>query len=198
MVSKNKKILSNRARQNIFWLSFLFLIVIVITQYSMYNSKSTNDWETYHNNRFIVNQVNDGDTIYLDLYDKVACRSKTRVRLLGVDTPELASDHSPAMPYAENARIYVEELCLNKEVIIKLEPNRSCHRDKYKRLLAYIFLNENTMLNEKLISEGYGWADIRHEHLYDNRFEKLYKIARKNRIGLWNLSDPKLPRYLED
>ncbi len=198
MRSAKNKILSNRARQIIFWLSFLFFILAVFTQYSMYNRNSTNDWDTYHNNRFIVNQVNDGDTIYLDLYDSIACRSKTRVRLIGVDTPELASDRSPAMPYAEKARDYVTQLCLNREVIIKLEPNRSCHRDKYKRLLAYIYLTEDSMLNEKLIREGYGWADIRHEHLYDKRFEKLYKIARKNKIGLWDLADPQLPGYLEE
>ena len=161
------------------------------------HSYNNNDWDIYHNKRFIVNQVNDGDTIYLALYDKVACRSKTRVRLLGVDTPEIASKRSSAMPYSEEAREYVINSCLNKEVIIKLEPNRSIHRDKYKRLLAYIYLTEDVMLNEQLISGGYGWADIRHEHLYNSRFEKLHKLAQKNKIGLWGLADPMLPGYLD-
>ena len=200
-VSKKKHIvLSNRARRIYFWTSFIFLFVVILVQYSMNSNFNNinNDWDIYHNNRFIVNQINDGDTIYLALYDKVARRSKTRVRLIGIDTPELETGISPSMPFAEKARDYVTQLCLNKEVIIKLEPNRSCHRDKYKRLLAYIYLTEEQMLNEKLISEGYGWADIRHDHLYDKRFEKLYKIARKNKTGLWALSDPKLPGYLEE
>ena len=195
----NKRILSYKARQQVKLASLIFFLTALILANVMRDSRlNTNtDMQNYHGNNFTVINVADGDTIYVDFPDNVARRGRTRIRLIGVDTPELGKKGMPDKPYARQATDFAIEQIMNKQVILKLEPNND-HRDKYHRLLAYVYLPDGeTMLNELLISNGMGWPESRHPHLYQDRFEKLYKIARTNKAGLWGLDNPDLPSYFE-
>ena len=192
-------LLSNKARRYIILMSLAFFTLFIIgimQRRKPYNSEQ--DWQVYHDKAILAIDVADGDTIYVDMQDSVARRGRTRIRLLGVDTPELGKEDRPDMPYAREAKEFVISQIVDKDVYLKLEPNRSSHRDKYDRLLAYIYLDDKgTMLNELLIANGYGWPERRHDHLYQDRFDKLYKTARKGKKGLWGLEDPQIPSYFE-
>lgn len=192
-------LLSNKARRNILLTSLAFFTSLLFaTMHYRHQYNSEQDWHIYHDKVMKVINVADGDTIYVDIHDNIARRGSTRIRLLGVDTPELGKDDQPDKPFAREATEFVISQIMDKDVCIKLEPNRSSHRDKYDRLLAYIYLaDKETMLNELLITDGYGWPEHRHEHLYQDRFDKLYKIAKDSKKGLWALPDPQLPTYFE-
>ncbi len=59
-------------------------------------------------------------------------------------------------------------------------------RDRYERLLAYVYLSDGRMLNEIIVKEGYAnLLTIPPNVKYQERFLKLYKEAREGNRGLW-------------
>jgi len=140
------------------------------------------DRTRYHDRTFRVIHVVDGDTIDINAPD--ADKPKTRIRLWGVDTPEIAHGDQPEMYFGREAKEFAERTLSGKEVNIVLAPERT--RDKYGRLLAYVFCERTgPMFNEMLLEEGYAYADLRFDHSYKKRFETTEKRARKAGVGLW-------------
>ena len=140
------------------------------------------DQARYHQKTFRVVQVLDGDTFDLDIPD--GKHPYTRIRLWGVDTPETEHSQRGQMYFGAEASAFTREKAMGQKVTVTLEPNRKA-RDKYQRLLAYIYLPDGKMLNEELIRWGYGYADTRFEHVLMSRFRELEKDARREKRGLW-------------
>lgn len=84
----------------------------------------------------VINNVIDGDTVKVN---------GTSIRLLGINTPEKGE------VYYEEAKEFLEGLVLNKTVY--LEYGKEKH-DKYNRILAYIFLN-NENIHLKIVERGF-------------------------------------------
>ena len=147
------------------------------------------DQQRYHQRSFTVVRVVDGDTIILDIPDPHTNRDNTRVRLWGVDTPETVHPRLPVMHYGPEASSFVRELVEGKEVTIVLEPHQST-RDIYDRLLVYVYLPDNSMLNELLLSQGYAYAEERFEHVLRDRFIQLQSEAQNQQLGLWRNAQP--------
>src|SRR5215470_4939736 len=101
-----------------------------------------------------VSSVVDGDTIRVDL------RGRTiTVRLIGVDTPEVADRNDPAappQPFACEAAAYTRRTLTGKAVRLEYEPEERL--DRYGRSLAYVFLDDGTFFNRELIRGGYARA----------------------------------------
>ena len=115
-----------------------------------------------------VSKVIDGDTITLDNGEKV--------RLIGIDTPERGEC------YYKEAKLRLTELVLNKN--IELEKDIT-NRDKYKRLLRYIYI-ENNSINNILVEEGYAKAYYYPPDIKDYQiFKQSEKLAKKNSLGIW-------------
>ena len=98
-----------------------------------------------------VTRVIDGDTFITNKGD--------RVRLIGVDAPEL-----PSLRGIES-KMYLHELIDNKVVILERD-GISDNKDKYGRLLRYVYLNKKDV-NLQMLKSGYAKP-----YLYFN-FEKL-------------------------
>jgi len=59
-------------------------------------------------------------------------------------------------------------------------------RDRYGRLLAYLYLSDGRMLNEEIVRAGYASVmTIPPNVKYKDRFVKAYRKARESRVGLW-------------
>lgn len=104
--------------------------------------------------RAFVTGVYDGDSITVDIDLGFGLISQeNKLRLVGIDTPELRGGTDASKKAAQDARDYVRSLILNKEIIIKTEKDRT---GKYGRYLATVYIpGEEQSLNEKLLSEGY-------------------------------------------
>ena len=106
--------------------------------------------ETKH---YFVSRVIDGDTV------KLADGSK--VRYIGIDTPETRRRvwggwmWAPE-PYAKKAKEYNEELVFGKKVRLEFDKEK---RDKYRRLLAYVYTPEGKMVNEEILNQIEYWID---------------------------------------
>ncbi len=144
----------------------------------------------FHGRTLSVMRVIDGDTI--DLWD--AARSEqVRVRLWGMDTPELARprQNRQAQRLAVEAMEYVQSVCDGQAVRIELEPHRV--RGRYGRLLCYVWLPNGNMLNEQLLLRGLARVDSRFAHQHANRFVLLQEQAKYDRVGLWAKKKPTTP-----
>ncbi len=128
-----------------------------------------------------VTQVIDGDTIKVDTGGGVET-----VRLIGIDTPEIATaNRSRGACFGEEAAQYAKQLLENQSVHLIKDPMQS-NRDKYNRLLRYVFLEDGTLINAKLIKEGYAFNYIYEPFQFMKQFDYLEKQARENRSGLWS------------
>jgi endonuclease YncB( thermonuclease family) len=70
-----------------------------------------------------------------------------------------------------------------KQVTINLQETQT--RDKYDRLLAYVYLSESESLNLALVRDGHAYADRRFSHPLRWQFEAGETEARKAGRGLW-------------
>lgn len=140
------------------------------------------DRSRYHDQTFRVVKVVDGDTLDVDAPD--GSHATTRIRLWGVDTPEIAHGGQAEMYFGPEAKAFAQSLVLEKPVRLELSNGRT--RDRYGRLLAFVYsADSGNMLNERLIETGHAYADNRFDHEFKKRFGELEARARKNKVGLW-------------
>jgi len=83
-----------------------------------------------------VKRVIDGDTILLT--------NGERVLLIGVDTPETVHPNKPVEYFGKEASAFTKKMVEGKKVKLEFDWDR---RDKYDRLLAYVYLLDGTFLN---------------------------------------------------
>ena len=140
------------------------------------------DGRKYHRKSFTVVHIVDGDTLDIDIAD--GKYAQTRIRLLGVDTPETKDDRVGLMYYGPEATEFVSQLALGKKVTVLLD-TVSDRRDRYGRLLAYIMLDDKRVLNEEIIRHGFGYADLRFAHSDFDLYENVMTEAIKAESGLW-------------
>ncbi len=154
---------------------------------------STDDLDRYHDRTCRVTRAIDGDTLDVDLPD--GDKPVTRIRLWGVDTPEIGHGGESEMYFGGEAAAFAEQTLEGRSAYLVLSPLRL--RDKYGRLLAYVYLERGgLMFNELLLEQGFAYADWRFDHLYDDRFKSLEKRARQLGIGLWaGVTPDKMPPW---
>ena len=163
----------------------IVLLVVLLDRAAVYGG---GEQQRYESQAWTVVRVVDGDTLVIDAPDVNESGNETqttRVRLWGIDTPEIANARfkKEAEPFGDEAAAFARRLCEGKQVRLRLESHDL--RDKYQRLLAYIELPDGSMLNERLLAAGLAEADDRFSHSLLERFTHLEKQARHDRLGLW-------------
>lgn len=152
------------------------------------------DWRKYHGKTFKVLEVIDGDTIDINIPDGE--HEDTRIRLIGVDTPETKHPTVGLMYYGPQATEFTTSLVLGKEVLILLD-TAGDQRGYYGRLLAYVQLPDGKVLNAELIKNGYGYAYLSYPHSEFSTYQILMQQAIDNKAGLWkNATREQLPKWL--
>jgi micrococcal nuclease len=122
----------------------------------------------------VITHVLDGDTI--------ETAGGKRVRLIGIDTPELNTDIDSSQCFASESAKITQQLLENQTV--ELEKDNE-DIDKYGRLLRYVY-SDGVFINEFLLRQGYGRTmSIPPNIKYAKEFEAAEKEAREDRRGLW-------------
>ncbi|MFA5554615.1 MAG: thermonuclease family protein [Phycisphaerae bacterium] len=162
---------------------------------SEYQSSDISDLKKYHGQKFTVINVVDGDTIDIDSPD--GKQNRTRIRLLGIDTPEIARASKESMHFGAEAKQFVIDVAEKKMVTVYLDEDQNS-RDKYGRLLAYIQLEDRSSLNELLLTEGYAYAYLPFKHSFYYKYIELEAAARAVGKGLWkDVTFEQLPEWLQ-
>ena len=175
--------------------ALLVSLLVVADRAGLFGKAPPADVAKYHLKSFHVVRVVDGDTLDVDCPDGTSPR--TRMRLWGVDTPETVKPESPVEHFGPEAAEFTRAAAAGKQVTLELEPRHT--RDKYGRLLAYVFLEDGRMLNRVLVEQGYGYADPRFQHRYFDEFARLQRHAMREHLGLWkDIRQDDLPYYYRD
>lgn len=127
---------------------------------------------------YLCVRVVDGDTIVVNIHGK-----NEKVRLIGVDTPECVHSKKQVQYYAKEASDFTRGTVEGRNVTLKYDWQQ---RDRYGRILAYVYLEDGTFLNAEIIRQGYGFAYLKYPFKYADYFRRIENEARKNKRGLWN------------
>jgi endonuclease YncB( thermonuclease family) len=133
-----------------------------------------------------VSQVLDGDTIevisvgIIDDSDPIT----EKIRMIGIDTPETIHPNKPVQKYGKEASDFTKAQLMGTTVFIEVDVEK---RDRYGRVLAYVYTEDGEMFNAKLIAEGYGQAATFPPNVrWVEFFKSLQKNARDLSRGLWS------------
>lgn len=127
-----------------------------------------------------VVRVVDGDTIIVDINGK-----NEKIRLIGVDTPETVDPRKPVQCFGKEASTFTKNLLEGKQVRLEGDSSQG-DRDKYGRLLRYVFLPDDTFVNKEIITQGYGHEyTYRIPYHYQKDFKTAERSARSSQKGLW-------------
>lgn len=127
-----------------------------------------------------VVKVYDGDTIILE--------DKKHVRLLGINTPEIESQHREEEPGGVAAKRWLQAQLQDSKVYLEFDQVK---RDKYKRLLAHVYLPDGKHLNLALLENGLAAVSIIPPNsLHTDKLIQAQQHAEKLKLGIWSM-----PKY---
>ena len=146
-----------------------------------------------------VVEVLDGDTLLVRLD-----RGVEKIRLIGVDSPE-AVVNDKALLDAQRSKQDVQSIVklgrlASQHTRSLVAPGTVLHvtfdrhrTDRFGRLLGYVYLPDNTFLNERIIADGFASARTYPPNdKFDERLERAYKDARVKQRGLWRRRDHRI------
>ncbi len=154
--------------------------------------RDADDLPAYHGRMALVSRVIDGDTIEVSLPDALHENAPTtRIRLWGVDAPEMPHFDQAEEPLAREATKLASDMVQGRQVRLYLEPQRP--RDSYGRVLAHVESSDGRSLNEALLEAGLARADDRWPHTRLTRYAQVELAARRAEVGMWSKTAPLAP-----
>jgi micrococcal nuclease len=128
-----------------------------------------------------VARVIDGDTVDVRLKNQVV-----RVRLIGIDAPELIDPRRPAQCFGREAAARAEELLRGQQVQLEADPSQG-DVDVYGRALRYVWLSDGRLFNLEMIRHGFA-REYTFDRPYKYRaiFQAAQAAARAEALGLWS------------
>ncbi len=132
--------------------------------------------------RATVIKHTDGDTFTVLIQNPPnRLNDQERVRLLGVDTPELNRSGRPEV-FAHEASEYTKGRVFNKTVYLAFDFEL---RDRYERVLAYVYLQDGGCLNAELLQLSHARLYTGKKYTFSGEFKLLEDEAREKKLGLW-------------
>lgn len=176
-----------RYRKRDGWLGILIVVIsalLTLAQqqgwlHTLNQAAVSNQPGLYKVTRFV-----DGDTITVDMNGK-----NEKVRMVGVDTPETHKPNAPVQCYGPAAAAYTKNLIGTQSVRL-VSDELSTNRDRYDRLLRYVYLTDGTMVNQSLIENGYGFYYPYFPFSKSDQFAAAQASAKAANKGLWGNCTP--------
>lgn len=128
---------------------------------------------------YSIDHFVDGDTVAVNMNGTVET-----VRMIGVDTPETHRPGSPVQCYGPEAAVYTKQLIGSNKVRLQAD-HLDTNRDRYNRLLRYVYLPDGRMVETELISNGYGFAYTQFPFEKSQQFIAAQVAAQISKKGLW-------------
>jgi micrococcal nuclease len=133
-----------------------------------------------------ITRVADGDTVELG-YGR-------RVRYIGLNAPEINHEFNTAEPFGFEARDRNAALVGSSKIRLEFDVERF---DAYGRSLAYVFLPDKNMVNEKLLQEGLAYCYYKMPNVkYADRLLQAQRDAMQAQRGIWKDGRDKEGRYV--
>lgn len=126
-----------------------------------------------------VEETSDGDTIIVNMNGK-----REIIRLIGVDTPETQHPDRPVECFGKEASEFIRKLLTGQKVRLQADPLNT-NRDRYDRLLRYVYTQEGSLVEQRLIAEGYGFSYTQFPFEKKDEFNTFEQQAKDSKKGLW-------------
>jgi len=136
-----------------------------------------------------VTQFADGDTISVDMNGK-----QERIRMIGVDTPETQDPRKQVQCFGKAASAFTKQLIGTQPVRLEADP-LGTNRDRYDRLLRYVYLPDGRLVQAEVIKQGYGFAYTSFPFSKSDEFKRYETEAREAGHGLWGSCQPAQNQY---
>ena len=166
------------------WLGLLLLVLGIVVALSQ-PSAPANLSPIGQPGLYRVTHFVDGDTIEVDMNGH-----PEKVRFIGVDTPETHKPNAPVQCYGPAAAAYTKNT-IGTQPVRLVADSQSTDRDRYDRLLRYVYLPDNRLLNELLIQNGYGFYYPYFPFDKAAQFETDQASAQSASKGLWANCQPR-------
>jgi endonuclease YncB( thermonuclease family) len=128
---------------------------------------------------YSVNHFVDGDTIAINMNGSIET-----IRMIGIDTPETHKPNKPIQCYGPEAAAFTKKLIGGQSVRLKAD-SQDTNRDRYGRLLRYVYLPDGRIVESELIKSGYGFAYTLFPFEKKDEFTADMKAAQAAHKGLW-------------
>lgn len=172
------------------WVIIVFVILVggfvlfsnsSLKQSKIVQSSVTNNQIAAMKETAKVIRVVDGDTIKVEINNK-----EDTVRLIGIDAPETVDPRKPVQCFGKEASSKAKEILTGKTIVLESDLIQG-ERDKYGRLLRYVFINTENF-NLFMISSGFAheYAYRDNPYKYQAEFMAAEKSARESKKGLWS------------
>lgn len=129
-----------------------------------------------------VTSITDGDTI------KVLINNKTEtIRLVNMNTPETVDPRRPVECMGKESSEKMTQLVTGKKVSLEIDKTQT-DRDRYDRLLRFVFLEDGTDVGLEMIKQGFAesspYGNLPHKYLEE--YKAAQSQAQEQQIGLWD------------
>lgn len=154
--------------------------VIAPIEVSVVNESNSTPAVTASNSYKVVSVV-DGDTV------KVSIDGKTEtIRIIGLNTPETVDPRTTVECFGKEASAKAKELLSGKTVTLEADPPQG-ERDKYGRLLRYVFLSDGRDFGKTMIADGYAYEyTYNTSYKYQLSYKEAEATAKSQLRGLWS------------
>jgi micrococcal nuclease len=171
--------LRRRTQKQLISLAISVLVVLIGAYANRHPQQAIKITATVPAGSYRVTEFLDGDTITVDMNGH-----SEKIRMIGVDTPETHDPRKSVECFGQAAATYTKQLIGNNPV--RLEADQlSTNRDRYNRLLRYVYTSDNKLVESELIKNGYGFAYVSFPFSKLEEFREYEKQAREQNVGLW-------------
>lgn len=181
--------MARRIRKKHLWLSVVLAVASWLIYYGQQQGWFGNAGQAVESNQpglYSVNHFVDGDTISVNMDG-----TSETIRFVGVDTPETHKPDTPVQCYGPAAAAYTKNIISSAGGKVRLQSDSlSTNRDRYNRLLRYVYLPDGRLVNEELIRNGYGFYYPYFPFTKSSQFAADEQQAMAARRGLWGNCHP--------
>jgi len=135
---------------------------------------------------YAIDHYVDGDTIAVQMNGKVET-----IRFIGIDTPETHKPNTPVQCYGPAAAAHTQNVIKAAGGKVRLvSDSLSTNRDRYDRLLRYVYLPDGTDVNELNVQQGYAFYYPYFPFSKSDQFRADEQAAMAAHKGLWGACTP--------
>lgn len=173
-------------RRHVPWVVLIVAVFVYACQHYGWFGQLSRGVQTNQPGLYTVSRYVDGDTVAVDMNG-----TTETIRFIGVDTPETHKPNTPVQCYGPAAAAHTQAMIKNAGGKVRLvSDSLSTDRDRYGRLLRYVYLPNGTNLDELNIREGYGFYYPYFPFTKSAEFAAAQQQAQAESKGLWGNCHP--------
>ncbi|MBV1881954.1 MAG: thermonuclease family protein [Pseudomonadales bacterium] len=167
---------AERKREASLWVTSLFLFFWLSVLSHDIAAKCNDDLSSGYHSVGVLKSIYDGDTLTL--------KDGRKIRLIGINTPEMGRKQRLAEPLALEAKLFLQSvLMLGEPVQLRIGQQRIDH---YGRILAHVFTEKGENVTAKLLRKGYGYQVLIAPNAWgESCYLQAEQLARAERAGVW-------------